>query len=206
MPPAGYRATHETEIKRSRFIATIVRADSEAEARAALAAVRAAYPDARHHCFAYVVEADGVRRAGSSDGGEPAGTAGVPMMNALTNAGVVNVAAIVTRYFGGVKLGAGGLTRAYGGAVAQALAAMPRVVREVRPVWSVRLPHAGAGRTVEELVRSGAQVMGTAYDADAVTLRLTYPGDVASVVARATGGTARPTPDGVHLVEVPLPT
>jgi len=153
-PPRGYRGTALTEIKKSRFICDLARTDSETEARAFLDDVRSAYPDARHHCLAYVICLDGVRLTRTSDGGEPAGTAGVPMLNALASAEVENVTAVVTRYFGGIKLGAGGLVRAYGGAVSAALAAMPRVVAEVQPIWALTLPYGDAGRVPNEFTHS----------------------------------------------------
>jgi len=205
MPPTGYRWVGETEVRRSRFIATVARADTEAEARAVIASARAAHPAASHHCVAYVLEDGGVTTAHTSDDGEPSGTAGVPMLSVLTSAGLVNVVAVVTRYFGGVKLGAGGLARAYGGSVADAVAAMPRVVRQVRQVWAVHLPYADAGRVQEELRRDGAVVVGVSHDDTGVRLRLTLPSDPAGAIARATRGTADATPDGVVAVEVPAP-
>ncbi len=203
MPPAGYRASSETVIKRSRFITTLARTDSEAAARALVAEVRAAHPDARHHCLAFVIDDDGQRLARSSDDGEPAGTAGVPMLNALTQAGLADITAVVTRYFGGVKLGASGLARAYGGCVASGVAAMPRVVRQIRPVWALRLSQAEAGRVQEDLLRAGATLVETRYDTATVRLRLTFPGDPASLVARITQGKVSPVADGEEVVELP---
>jgi len=204
MPPAGYRWAGETEVKRSRFIATVARVDTEAEARAVVASARASYPDASHHCVAYVLEGNGVTTAHTSDDGEPSGTAGVPMLKVLTSAGLVNVVAVVTRYFGGVKLGAGGLARAYGGAVADAVAVMPRVVRQVRQVWAVHLPYADAGRVQEELLRDDVTVVGVSHDETGVRLRLTMPDDAGDSVARATRGTVDVVPDGEMVVEVPV--
>src|SRR5690606_16790694 len=109
----------ETEVKHSRFLAAVRRV---ATADAALAFVdeqRRLYPDARHHCWAFVVGDDPSARAErSSDDGEPGGTAGIPMLQVLHHRDLVNVAVVVTRWFGGIKLGAGGLVRAYSGAVA----------------------------------------------------------------------------------------
>ena len=85
--PRGYRAESELEVKRSRFIATLARADSEEAARDVIASVRGAYPDARHHCTAFVVEVPGAQPIErSSDDGEPAGTAGMPMLEVLRGA------------------------------------------------------------------------------------------------------------------------
>ena len=108
--PRGFQARTETEVKRSRFLATLARADDEQQARDVIALVKAEFPDARHHCQAFIVDvpdAQPIER--SSDDGEPAGTAGMPMLETLRGAGLGNVVAVVTRYFGGTLLGTGGL-------------------------------------------------------------------------------------------------
>jgi len=202
MPPAGFHGETEVEINRSRFITWIGRTDDEAEARQLVAEARAAYPDARHHCTAFIV--DNGRTAHSSDDGEPAGTAGMPMLNALMQADVVNITAVVTRYFGGIKLGAGGLTRAYGGCVTSAIASIPRVIREVRQVWRVDLPHADAGRIQEELLRSGVDVVDISYDDKGVRLSFTCPTDPVGLLARITQGSIVPIPDGTQIIELPI--
>ena len=97
--------------KRSRFIGQVWRVDSEAEARARIEEVRRQHYDARHHCWCYRIREEGVERY--SDDGEPQGTAGQPMLNVFQRENVTNVVCVVTRYFGGILLGAGGLVRAY---------------------------------------------------------------------------------------------
>jgi len=120
-------------ISRSRFIATLAPAPDEARVVAFLAAVRGEFPDATHNCFAYVVGPPGsTRQVGMSDDGEPHGTAGRPMLHTLLHSGIGDVAAVVTRYYGGTKLGKGGLGRAYSGGVQEALASLPTVVRVFR--------------------------------------------------------------------------
>lgn len=109
---------HEIEIRRSRFVCALAPAATEEAAREFVAERRRLYADATHNCSAYVV-GESVRRA--DDDGEPGGTAGTPMLEMLTRRGFADVAAVVTRYFGGVLLGAGGLARAYGGAVGETL-------------------------------------------------------------------------------------
>lgn len=121
-------ATHrvEQEISRSRFITTVGRASTVEEAQTFVRAVAAELGGATHHCWAYVVGPPGdTGRIGMSDAGEPHGTAGRPMLNALLHAPVGDVVAVVTRYYGGTKLGTGGLVRAYGGGVQAALATLP---------------------------------------------------------------------------------
>ncbi|HOA88438.1 MAG TPA: YigZ family protein, partial [Propioniciclava tarda] len=120
--PRGYRAESEFEVKRSRFLTTLARVDAEEAAREVIADVRRVHPAARHHCSAFIVEVEGAQHIErSSDDGEPSGTAGAPMLGVLRGSGVTQVVAVVTRYFGGVLLGTGGLVRAYSDAVAEAL-------------------------------------------------------------------------------------
>ena len=123
VPAATHRV--EQEVSRSRFITTIARASTVDDATAFIRGVGEEFRDATHNCWAYLVGPPGdTSRVGMSDDGEPHGTAGRPMLNALLHAGVGDVAVVVTRYYGGTKLGTGGLVRAYGGGVQQALATM----------------------------------------------------------------------------------
>ena len=108
----------ETEVKHSRFIATVCPCKTEEEATEFIARMRKKYWDATHNVYAFSVRENNVKRF--SDDGEPQGTAGLPILNVLKNKGFYNVAVVVTRYFGGVKLGAGGLIRAYSEAAAGA--------------------------------------------------------------------------------------
>ena len=124
--PAGQHRVAE-KISRSRFITTIAPADSIDAATAFVDGVRRELADATHYCWAYVVGPPGdTGRVGMSDDGEPHGTAGRPMLTVLLHSGVGDVAVVVTRYYGGTKLGTGGLVRAYSGGVQKALATMPR--------------------------------------------------------------------------------
>ncbi|MBU2883635.1 YigZ family protein [Psychrosphaera sp. B3R10] len=113
---------HKTlEIKKSQFICWLKTVDSREDAMAFLAIAKQTYPDARHHCWAYIMGANAQSQtAAMSDDGEPSGTAGKPILNVLQHKPVNNIMAIVIRYFGGIKLGAGGLVRAYSQSVEQA--------------------------------------------------------------------------------------
>jgi uncharacterized YigZ family protein len=115
----------EQTIKRSRFISDIAHAPTRAAAVAFIQLVKTRQPEARHHCWAYIAghPEHSVERA-SSDDGEPQGTAGKPMLNVLQHKGIGEVVVVVSRYFGGIKLGAGGLVRAYSSAVQQAMDAL----------------------------------------------------------------------------------
>lgn len=110
------------EIKKSRFITLLAHTDGVEAAKAFVGSVKAAHPDARHHCVAWVAGApDDSQQLGFSDDGEPAGTAGKPMLAQLMGCGVGEITAVVVRYYGGILLGTGGLVKAYGGGVNQAL-------------------------------------------------------------------------------------
>ena len=110
----------EILIEKSRFICTLKKVNSEAEAQEFIKAIKKEFWDATHNCSAYIVDEMAQR---SSDDGEPSGTAGLPMLEVLRKNKLTNTAAVVTRYFGGIKLGAGGLVRAYTNSVAEAVRA-----------------------------------------------------------------------------------
>jgi uncharacterized YigZ family protein len=127
--PAGPHEA-EIEIDRSRFIATIGRAKDAVAAHSFVQWIRTRYPDATHHCWAFVAGAPGDSgAAGQSDDGEPHGTAGRPMLTVLLHCGIGEIVAVVTRYYGGTKLGTGGLVKAYGGAVQHALESLAREMK-----------------------------------------------------------------------------
>lgn len=178
LPPADRTAEHELEIKRSRFLTFITRVQSEEQARAFIAELRERFPDARHHCSAYIYHVDGANDVErSSDDGEPSGTAGRPMLEALRGSGMKDIAAVVVRYFGGVKLGTGGLVNAYTNAVTATAALLTPVTRSLRELYTVELPHSDAGRVEAQLRGQGVVITDTDYRA-AVTFRLALlPGD-----------------------------
>ncbi|MEZ4649811.1 MAG: YigZ family protein [Candidatus Eisenbacteria bacterium] len=120
----------ETKVKGSRFLGQVFRAPDAESAGLALAAIRKQYYDATHHCSAFRVGAPESAEERSDDDGEPSGTAGVPILGAIRREDLFDVFVVVTRYFGGTKLGTGGLVRAYGDSAREALAATPR-----RTVW-----------------------------------------------------------------------
>lgn len=120
----------EKVIERSRFITASRHVEDEAEARAFIAEREKKYADATHHCYAYIADELG-NLLRFSDDGEPQGTAGMPMLDVLKNRNLVRTAVVVTRYFGGIKLGAGGLVRAYAGCVAENLDRAKKVSYEL---------------------------------------------------------------------------
>lgn len=136
--PCGVGETEFTE-KRSRFLGHVRRVETEAEARAFLDEMRKKYYDARHNCWCYLLRDGGVVRYG--DDGEPQGTAGQPMLNVFQREGVENVVCVVTRYFGGVLLGAGGLTRAYAKSAKDALDAAGKARMRLWSALAVDCPY-----------------------------------------------------------------
>ena len=184
---------HESEINRSRFICTLAPAATEEEAQEFVARVRREHPTATHNCYAYVIGADAsVQKA--SDDGEPGGTAGVPMLQMLTRREVCYAVAVVTRYYGGVKLGAGGLIRAYGGVVGEALDALGTRTRRRFRLATVTVGHQRAGRLENELRATGRTVREVRYAAD-VTIGIALPDAEVEAFRRwladATAGEAR---------------
>ncbi len=157
--------SRELEIRKSRFVCTLARAADEAEAVEFIARHRRAHRDATHNCTAYVVGEHG-EIAKSSDDGEPAGTAGVPMLEVLTRRRLTGVVAVVTRYFGGVKLGAGGLVRAYSQAVAETVDAVGVVELVPAVTVTVAVDHALAGRFLGDLHARGLQPADVRYGRD----------------------------------------
>lgn len=205
----GARIDSEIEAKRSRFLCRLVRVETEDAARAVIEDARREHFAARHHCSAFVLgpasAPDQVRR--SNDDGEPSGTAGRPMLEALAGRGFTDSIAVVTRYFGGTLLGAGGLARAYSDAVLStidlATASGQVVQRERRDLFSLSLPHADAGRVEAELRQRGVTILGTDYGRTAV-LRMTADGgaDLSSLVSGITSGTAVVEPTGSEWIDV----
>lgn len=204
--PAKKLVTHEFEVKRSRFITWVNRATTEDEARELIAHARETYPDARHHCSAFVVHVDGAQPIErSSDDGEPSGTAGKPMLEVLKGSGMLDVAAVVIRYFGGVKLGTGGLVSAYTNSVSEALEQVTRTTRAVKELVTVDLPHAEAGRIEAELRNAGIEVVGVEYGSLAHYTLGFVPGERSLIdahVAALTQGTATVKAAGQTWVEL----
>lgn len=148
-------------VKGSRFIVTLSPVSDEQSAKQMLAEVRSEMPDATHHCWAWRVGRPTIERAG--DDGEPSGSAGRPILSQIVGNDLLDVAAVVTRYFGGTKLGVGGLVRAYGGAVAQAL--QSAVLVEYRVMTSVQIDygHTFDRAVVGLLIKTGGQTTGVSY-------------------------------------------
>ena len=151
--------------KKSRFIATIRPVFSEEEAAAFIEEMKKKYYDARHNCSAFVIGSKG-ELTRSSDDGEPSGTAGRPMLEVLTGSGIRNIAVVVTRYFGGVLLGTGGLVRAYSGAVKMALEQCETITRRYGVQMLIKTDYNGVGKIQYLLGSKDVVIQDSVYAAD----------------------------------------
>lgn len=198
------RSQTEYIIKKSRFIATVQEVTSEADAAAHIEALRKQYWDASHNCYAYQIGQNGALQK-SSDDGEPSGTAGRPMLEILKKSGVTNTLVVVTRYFGGIKLGASGLIRAYSHAAAKALEEadiadyIPYAAVNVTVSYSFISP-------VERLCLQEKVIIADRTFADVVSFTLHVPLDQADdfimSVINLTNGTARVAKAGTTIIPI----
>lgn len=191
IPAAPVRV--EIVVINSRFIATAAPTTSVEEARGLIARVRAEMPDASHHCYAYLIGYGASLTAGMSDDGEPAGTAGRPMLAVLRGADLGDVTVVVTRYFGGTLLGTGGLVRAYGDAIKTVLEALPRGEHvELRDLVA-RVGYGVYAAARRALEGAGATIVDEQFGAD-IRLAARIPADVYAgayaALAEATAGQA----------------
>ena len=194
----------ELSEKRSRFLGHVRMVESEEEAKAFIAEMKRKYYDARHNCWCYAVR-DGAERY--SDDGEPQGSAGIPMLEVLRRRGVTNAVCVVTRYFGGVLLGTGGLLRAYTQSTADALDAAGVAVVRAWTEAEARCSYAQAERMKTEAAALGAVTEDVVYGAD-VTLKLLIPQEKTEAVkARlfdASAGSVRLAVTGGSFRAVPV--
>lgn len=200
-----YKTTAENgtasyEIQKSRFIAYTSHVETEAEARDFVTAIKKKHFDARHNCSAWVLGADSSQQK-SNDDGEPGGTAGNPILEAIKQHGLTNVVVVVTRYFGGIKLGAGGLIRAYSHTASLGLEATPCL--EVKPfcLMEAEMDYSLLG-TVENWIRNEELRTGETAYLDKVTVRLLVePADCEAISKKLTNLTAAQCKITIHQPE-----
>lgn len=200
-----YKTTAENgtasyEIQKSRFIAYTSHVETEAEARDFVTAIKKKHFDARHNCSAWVLGADSSQQK-SNDDGEPGGTAGNPILEAIKQHGLTNVVVVVTRYFGGIKLGAGGLIRAYSHTASLGLEATPCL--EVKPfcLMEAEMDYSLLG-TVENWIRNEDLRTGETAYLDKVTVRLLVePADCEAISTELTNLTAAQCKITIHQPE-----
>lgn len=178
--PAGF-LERETEVKKSRFIARVAPVGSRDEVRRWLDLAHKDHPDARHICWAYQIGRPGsAAEAAMNDDGEPSGTAGKPILNVIQHKDMGDVLVMVIRYFGGIKLGAGGLVRAYAGAAESVLSSVERVIQQLQDEVTVTMSFADEQPLRHWCEVHGATVKSVEY-ATSVTARVLVPNDHAGV-------------------------
>jgi uncharacterized YigZ family protein len=189
------KETQRTEsiIKKSKFICDICRVQNKDEAKAFIAAVKKEFPDARHHCSAFIAGPSQTGDMGMSDDGEPQGTAGKPMLQVLQGSGIGDIAAVVTRYFGGILLGTGGLVRAYSGAVQQGLESLEIVMKVPMRIVTLEISYAQEGMLRRMLDDFTAKIEEQTFGTD-ITFTLIMPSnrveEFTKTIIEETNGTA----------------
>lgn len=190
-------STHRVEesIKRSRFIATAAHAPDSESAKAFVAELKAEFPDATHNCWAFAAGPPGdTAQVGMSDDGEPHGTAGKPMLNTMLHGNVGEVAVVVTRYFGGTKLGTGGLVRAYSSMVNLVLETLPTREQVDTATRTVTIPYHAVTLFKRLLPGFEAEVVEEVFSEAAVfvvTLPIEHLKSFSSQLAELTDGRGR---------------
>lgn len=174
----------EQTIKRSRFIASVGHTPGVEEAKAFIEQIKAEFADARHNCWAYCAGAAGsTDRIGASDDGEPHGTAGRPMLTAVTHSGIGEVTVVVTRYFGGILLGTGGLVKAYQSSVKMALEAVPTRIRTKTKRIKFSVEHRFVNQVLRKIETANGRILEKNFDMDA-DFDVEIPEDLAETFAK----------------------
>ena len=163
-------------IQKSKFYGIIFPVETPVQAQEIIDACKKKYWDATHNCSAYVIGKMG-ELSRCSDDGEPQGTAGVPMLEALKKSGLTNVLAISTRYFGGILLGAGGLVRAYTGSVAEAVRQAHKIRYQPMDSYRIQIPFRLWGKVESQLLSKGFLIRGVEYTDTVSVLLYTEPGE-----------------------------
>lgn len=174
----------EQTIKRSRFIASVGHTPGIEEAKAFIEQIKAEFEDARHNCWAYCAGAAGsTDRIGASDDGEPHGTAGRPMLTAVTHSGIGEVTVVVTRYFGGILLGTGGLVKAYQSSVKMALEGVPTRVRTKTKRIKFSVEHRFVNQVLRKIEAVNGRILEKNFDMGA-DFDVEIPEDLAETFAK----------------------
>ncbi|NMP29613.1 IMPACT family protein [Rahnella sp. SAP-1] len=173
------------EIKKSRFITLLEPTPGVEAAKAFVQLIKSRHPAARHHCWAYVAgPPNDSQQLGFSDDGEPAGTAGKPILGQLMGSGIGEITAVVVRYYGGIKLGTGGLVRAYGNGVQLALASLPIKQKVPQAEFLLQCDYGQIAMIETLLQQVGGSILQSEYGA-AVDIRLSLPAyEAAEIVNR----------------------
>jgi uncharacterized YigZ family protein len=181
----------EQEIKHSRFITSVGRAPDKHQAKAFIEKIRSTYPDANHHCWAYVAgNPFDTLQIGMSDDGEPQGTAGKPMLSILQHRKIGEIVAVVTRYFGGIKLGTGGLVRAYSSSVQMALQKLALATYVALATAQITLTYPHEDRIRRLLEKMQVTIKDVIYE-DWVVMMVEFPANIEMELQRQIGNQTR---------------
>ena len=191
-------------IEKSRFIATIAPVSTEEEAQAFIQRISKEFWDATHNCTAYAIGPRQEQQR-SSDNGEPSGTAGKPMLEVLKKTTITNVAIVVTRYFGGIKLGAGGLIRAYSHSVAKAVQEGPKLLIAPRQIVSLTIDYSYFGSVERQLQTLGLPNQSSFTDTISLEIYVepSFVSDLETTITNLTGGNLLWELQDIRMVELP---
>ena len=191
-------------IEKSHFIATIAPVSTEEEAQAFIQRISKEFWDATHNCTAYAIGPRQEQQR-SSDNGEPSGTAGKPMLEVLKKTTITNVAVVVTRYFGGIKLGAGGLIRAYSHSVAKAVQEGPKLLIAPRQIVSLTIDYSYFGSVERQLQTLGLPYQSTFTDTISLEIYVepNFISDLETTITNLTGGNLLWELQDIRMVELP---
>lgn len=193
---------NELEIKKSRFLCYLHRCTSEEDAKAFLGQIKKMHPNARHHCYAFIIgEQNEIQR--SNDDGEPSGTAGVPMLECLMKHQMQDIIAVTVRYFGGIKLGAGGLIRAYAKSVSNALSTACLTQKQMMLEYEVNFPYSFIGK-MDYLFRShDIEILDKRYEEDVIYTYVCKE-NVDAEIAELTNGSYLPVFLAERIVDIEI--
>ena len=191
-------------IEKSRFIATIAPVSTEEEAQAFIQRISKEFWDATHNCTAYAIGPRQEQQR-SSDNGEPSGTAGKPMLEVLKKTAITNVAVVVTRYFGGIKLGAGGLIRAYSHSVAKAVQEGPKLLIAPRQIVSLTIDYSYFGSVERQLQTLELPYQSTFTDTISLEIYVepSFVSELETTITNLTGGNLLWELQDIRMVELP---
>ena len=191
-------------IEKSHFIATIAPVSTEEEAQAFIQRISKEFWDATHNCTAYAIGPRQEQQR-SSDNGEPSGTAGKPMLEVLKKTAITNVAVVVTRYFGGIKLGAGGLIRAYSHSVAKAVQEGPKLLIAPRQIVSLTIDYSYFGSVERQLQTLELPYQSTFTDTISLEIYVepSFVSDLETTITNLTGGNLLWELQDIRMVELP---
>ena len=191
-------------IEKSRFIATIAPVSTEEEAQAFIQRISKEFWDATHNCTAYAIGPRQEQQR-SSDNGEPSGTAGKPMLEVLKKTAITNVAVVVTRYFGGIKLGAGGLIRAYSHSVAKAVQEGPKLLIAPRQIVSLTIDYSYFGSVERQLQTLELPYQSTFTDTISLEIYVepSFVSELETTITNLTGGNLLWVLQDIRMVELP---